>query len=679
MRRIRSSPGEDRDFAVGTSAGPAAAPLGRGTAPPRLFAASPQESCVSRRTFLRGAGRRAGLASAPGPYLERQRQRTSRALSALITLRSGRRHGGGPPTGSLRHACRPAPLSSDRHTPDQESRGRPGRHCLRDGTFDPDRPQACRGPAASRQPAKAPALLVRMRAAAFTSTMEDRFPGPGRHRLPRLADPQRGRAGAVIAVQDEAATFRGREEIETDAPDAPFAFIEDRGIPLDRCHDNRIGALYPATAVEHVGAFQLDIVAELAQEPEGQPDLSRLVPLGDRGRHAEGYASPASPIASNARASRQLVGQQTPSLLEPKPGGHEQLGKERVAFAVAPPPCRIVGSIGQPPAQANIPEQPVVLHIDEAGIAGTGSSLSRPADAHRHQAKADPAPRHRVPERRGRHYAFVDRPAIQLLQRRDGPVPGRSGDTMRRLRPTARSMIGRNIFVAGLPRRLAPAALVQEAQPGQHVARVGAQAVRRAQPQGWACPEETVEHHIIAAVVAENERDTVAQRRVGRHRDRRRRQLRRDAIHRERPRKGGKIGDEQLRHREGLPKRGAYGASLLMSARVFPLALPPFATWQGCRPLPAPLIKACGAAAASTVVLASLREQLTRTSACHASSGETGTKSPDNAAVYAEEYGSEEPVTELIPAMLTAFIESDRAFAKACARHASSSMEHKRS
>ncbi len=40
------------------------------------------------------------------------------------------------------------------------------------------------------------------------------------------------------------------------------------------------------------------------------------------------------------------------------------------------------------------------------------------------------------------------------------------------------------------------------------------------------------------------------------------------------------------------------------------------------------------------------------------------------AAVYAEEYGLEEPITELIPAMLTVFLESDRAFAKARSRKA---------
>jgi hypothetical protein len=31
---------------------------------------------------------------------------------------------------------------------------------------------------------------------------------------------------------------------------------------------------------------------------------------------------------------------------------------------------------------------------------------------------------------------------------------------------------------------------------------------------------------------------------------------------------------------------------------------------------------------------------------------------------YAETYGSEEPVTELVPAMLAAFLESDRTFAR---------------
>lgn len=34
------------------------------------------------------------------------------------------------------------------------------------------------------------------------------------------------------------------------------------------------------------------------------------------------------------------------------------------------------------------------------------------------------------------------------------------------------------------------------------------------------------------------------------------------------------------------------------------------------------------------------------------------------AALYAEAYGREESVTELVPAMLAAFLESDRAFAR---------------
>ncbi|WP_242129288.1 DUF2274 domain-containing protein [Sphingobium sp. Sx8-8] len=37
----------------------------------------------------------------------------------------------------------------------------------------------------------------------------------------------------------------------------------------------------------------------------------------------------------------------------------------------------------------------------------------------------------------------------------------------------------------------------------------------------------------------------------------------------------------------------------------------------------------------------------------------------DYGALYAQVYGREEPVTELIPAMLAAFLESDRGFAKA--------------
>ncbi|OYY90781.1 MAG: transposase [Sphingomonas sp. 28-66-16] len=37
----------------------------------------------------------------------------------------------------------------------------------------------------------------------------------------------------------------------------------------------------------------------------------------------------------------------------------------------------------------------------------------------------------------------------------------------------------------------------------------------------------------------------------------------------------------------------------------------------------------------------------------------------DYALVYAQTYGSEEPITELIPAMLAAFLDSDREFIKA--------------
>lgn len=38
------------------------------------------------------------------------------------------------------------------------------------------------------------------------------------------------------------------------------------------------------------------------------------------------------------------------------------------------------------------------------------------------------------------------------------------------------------------------------------------------------------------------------------------------------------------------------------------------------------------------------------------------------AALYAQAYGREEPVTELIPAMLAAFLDSDRTFARSRSR-----------
>ena len=44
---------------------------------------------------------------------------------------------------------------------------------------------------------------------------------------------------------------------------------------------------------------------------------------------------------------------------------------------------------------------------------------------------------------------------------------------------------------------------------------------------------------------------------------------------------------------------------------------------------------------------------------------ELNQKLVDYAALYETAYGNAEPVAELIPAMLTAFLESDREFAKA--------------
>lgn len=37
----------------------------------------------------------------------------------------------------------------------------------------------------------------------------------------------------------------------------------------------------------------------------------------------------------------------------------------------------------------------------------------------------------------------------------------------------------------------------------------------------------------------------------------------------------------------------------------------------------------------------------------------------DYAALYARTYGRDEPITELVPAMLSAFLEGDRAFSRA--------------
>ncbi|MDE2074958.1 MAG: DUF2274 domain-containing protein, partial [Alphaproteobacteria bacterium] len=72
---------------------------------------------------------------------------------------------------------------------------------------------------------------------------------------------------------------------------------------------------------------------------------------------------------------------------------------------------------------------------------------------------------------------------------------------------------------------------------------------------------------------------------------------------------------------------------------------------------------------------------MTRSSACQLATGEdaanpprseTSTKSRDNAELYRETYGEQEPVQSLIPYMLREFLDADRGFAKAAkARSAS--------
>jgi hypothetical protein len=148
---------------------------------------------------------------------------------------------------------------------------------------------------------------------------------------------------------------------------------------------------------------------------------------------------------------------------------------------------------------------------------------------------------------------------------------------------------------------------------------------------------------VFTAVVGDNERD--AGRDAGPHGALNRilGQCLNDTVEGERPAQRARVSEIQLRNRKPL-KRCAFGARRLFG-EPFPLALSPFATWQGCRRSPAP----------EPLAYAAPTPRLNK----------TGTKSPDNAEIYRATYGEAELVAKLIPFMLDAFLESDRGFAKA--------------
>ena len=138
-------------------------------------------------------------------------------------------------------------------------------------------------------------------------------------------------------------------------------------------------------------------------------------------------------------------------------------------------------------------------------------TLSRPV-ALDNLGRSPPLPRTKgqvISKRRGCDQALFERPPIQLIERRDRPVPAGCRNLERRVRKTPCMMEGDDIVMISAPNRLAGTAFLEEPDPDQDVMGVGAQAVPRTHPHGRTGSKEPVHVMQVGSVPIEEERHAI--------------------------------------------------------------------------------------------------------------------------------------------------------------------------
>ncbi len=99
---------------------------------------------------------------------------------------------------------------------------------------------------------------------------------------------------------------------------------------------------------------------------------------------------------------------------------------------------------------------------------------------------------------------FIERPAIELVERSDRAIPGRGGNALLHGATPPRPMIGRNVITISTPDRLA-ARLIKKPRPDHDVIAIGAQCVARTGAIGRQVAKKTVQRGVVEGAVFEND------------------------------------------------------------------------------------------------------------------------------------------------------------------------------
>ena len=196
---------------------------------------------------------------------------------------------------------------------------------------------------------------------------------------------------------------------------------------------------------------------------------------------------------------------------EAHPRGDEQFCEDGIPLAIATAPGWVLGPVRQSAPQTDIAKREVALDIDELHVMRTCRTLTCPV-ALDNLGCTPPLPmpkREIISKRRRRDQTLFERPPVQLVERRNRPVPAGCRNPEPRVRQTPRMMESNDIVLIGAPNRLATTSFFQEPHPDQDVMGVSAQTVPGAYAHGRACPKEPVQLMKIASVPVQEKRHTI--------------------------------------------------------------------------------------------------------------------------------------------------------------------------
>ena len=216
---------------------------------------------------------------------------------------------------------------------------------------------------------------------------------------------------------------------------------------------------------DRVSPFNRDVGPRLFKQSTGKKNLATTITLGQRVRQIEPHLSSCSPIDGGEVGRKQKGG-----FFQPKACRHNEVGKQRVANAVAITGSGACSAIRHKAFEADVPKYPVVIERDKADICSTCSRLIGVVACRNlcSPAAASSPPNGAVRERRFGDQAFVNTPAIEAIETGDSSIPGRRRDALAGLGPATNSMVGEDVATVTLPYGLA-AGFRKKADPDEDI------------------------------------------------------------------------------------------------------------------------------------------------------------------------------------------------------------------